>query len=112
MYNITLELHAYDGLTRISFRPLVQRQRCDDSAGSGQHQAVPPPQQCCRCANSDLNAYRNVRRNAGWLLGPSLLHARSQVLSIDDDVIVPCGEVGEAFEAWQRTADQLVGLQS
>lgn len=32
-----------------------------------------------------------------------------QVLSIDDDVIVPCGEVAAAFAAWQRTADQLVG---
>jgi len=31
------------------------------------------------------------------------------VLSIDDDVIVPCGEVAAAFAAWQRTADQLVG---
>jgi Glycosyl transferase family 64 domain len=32
-----------------------------------------------------------------------------QVLSIDDDVLVPCGEVATAFAAWQRTADQMVG---
>lgn len=32
-----------------------------------------------------------------------------QVLSIDDDVLVPCGEVAAAFAAWQRTADQMVG---
>jgi Glycosyl transferase family 64 domain len=32
-----------------------------------------------------------------------------QVLSIDDDVTVPCGEVAAAFAAWQRTADQMVG---
>ena len=32
-----------------------------------------------------------------------------QVLSIDDDVLVPCGDVAAAFAAWQRTADQMVG---